>query len=141
MIKYLEEYSTRKKTSNLLHLSLIVLCAMLIAAYWVVDHHPVNARFLETFKCAVHNAGIGEWKWDTSSGIFTYDEITKSLIGEISTFNDLVNAIDPKDRPLVMKKFYTSSDILVTCKVRGKEVTFSGVISNGVVTGIVHQER
>ena len=137
MIKYFES-TARKKASNLLHLSLIILCSVVSVAYWMLEH-PVNMKFFETFKSAVHNAGIGEWRLDTVSGSFEHDEITKSLIGEVSTFNDLINVVDPKDRPLIMKNFYTSSGILMTCSIRGKNLTFSGVANNGVVTGIVYQ--
>jgi hypothetical protein len=141
MIKYFEEPVTRKKTSNLLHFSLITLCGIVSMAYWInwMFEHP--EKFHKTFKCAVQNAGIGEWKLDLSSGSFEHDVITKSLIGDVATFSEFINHIDHPDRDLVLGKFNPPGDVVVTCKVRGRELLISGVSSNGMITGIIQPVR
>ena len=137
MINYFEGLTLRKKASNLLHLSLIALCAAVSIAYWMMIDRPVNTQFLETFKCAVHNAGIGEWKWNKINDSFECDHIAKSMIGDVTTFSEFLDTVDQPDRNSLVEKFHTQGDIVVTCKVRGKEFVISGVSSNGIITGII----
>jgi len=135
----LEETVKRKRTSNFLHLSLIFLCLAVGATHWFIRSNHDHKE--EVFKCAVHNAGIGEWNWDKSKDLFIQDSISKAIFGrDILDLSDLIETVDKNDREKLIG-LPSSNEILITCKVGDKEVLMSGVLCEDTFTGIVKMTK